>query len=85
MELDRNLVDRITELDDVTLNKSIGKVAESMGIDASLAQMYLGDMSKIREAVKNLTQEDLNQITQTLGQENTQKLVENIRKEMGGN
>jgi len=82
MELDRELVNRIAELDDATLNQSIGKVAESMGIDASLAQMYLGDMSKVREAVKNLTQEDLNQITQTLGQENTQKLVENIRKEM---
>ncbi len=84
MELDRDLLEKIRLLDDDKLRLAIGNVAQSMGIDPNMAAAYLGDMQKIKDTVASLKQEDLNQIQNALGQENTEKLVEKIRSEVKG-
>ena len=84
MELDRHLLEKICLLDDDTLAATIGSVAQSMGVNPALASMYLTDMSKVKSAVQNLTQSDLDRITDAFGEETTEKLVENIRREVKG-
>lgn len=82
MELDKELLEKIRLLDDDSLRCAIGSVAESMGIDPGLAAVYLGDMGKIKETVAGLTQSDLDQLQSAIGEENTKRLVETIRKEV---
>jgi hypothetical protein len=84
MELDRHLLEQISLLDDDTLAATIKGVAQSMGMNPALTSMYLTDMSKVKSAVQNLTQSDLDRITDAFGEETTEKLVENIRREVKG-
>ena len=83
MDLDQELIDQITAMDDETLKKSIGSIARSMGVDPALAAMYLTDMGKIRSAVKNLNAEDLARVRESLGEETANSIIQNIRAELG--
>jgi len=82
MELDRELLDQIRDMDDNALSEGVGKIAQNLGVDPGMAKRYLGDTAKIREAVANLTPEDLERITQALGKDTTAQLAEQIRREM---
>lgn len=82
MEFDRELAEKIRFLDDQTLKRTILSVAENMGVNTTLVSSYLGDMSGIKEAVSNLTEEDFRRVEQSLGEENTKALVDCIRKEV---
>lgn len=84
MELDRNLLEKINLLDDKSLRSVIENVAAGMGLDSKMASLYLQDMSKIKKTVSNLSQADLDRIQSTIGEENTQNLVEHIRREVKG-
>lgn len=82
MELDRELLDQINGMDEETLSAGIGRIARNFGIDPQLAKRYLGDMSKVKEAVANLNQSDLDRITAALGKETAEQLANDIRREV---
>ncbi|MBR5295217.1 MAG: hypothetical protein IKU24_01350 [Clostridia bacterium] len=83
MDLEQELIGKIAALDDETLRKSIGSVAKNMGFDPNLAALYLTDMDKIREAVKNLKPEDLTRVKENLGEDTVDEIIKNIRSELG--
>ena len=82
MEIDRSLLGKIHQLDDASLKEAILSVAGNMGIDPVLAAGYLTDMGKIKETVAGLTQDDLDRVQSTIGEENTKHLMDEIRKEV---
>jgi hypothetical protein len=82
MELDRDLINQIHAMDDASLALGIEKIAKKFGVDPLLAQHVLGDISKVKEAVANLNQQDLDRITQALGPETAEKLAQDIRREV---
>ena len=84
MELDRELLNQIHAMDDKALSSGIQKIAQNLGVDPMLAKMYLGDTEKVKQAVANLSQEDLNRICQAIGQDNAEKLAREIRREVKG-
>ena len=84
MELDRNLLQEIGNMDDETLRGVIGSICSNMGLDPKMASAYLSDMGKIKKTVMGLTEEDLNRVEQALGEENTRNLVETLRREARG-
>jgi hypothetical protein len=81
MEREQELLRQIAEMDDDALRAGLGKVAESMGIAPSLAGAYLSDLGKIRETVLSMTSEDLQKISETLGEENMQQLLNQLQGE----
>lgn len=83
MSSEQDLIRQIAAMDDDSLRESIGRVVVGMGIDPSLAALYLGDLGKIRETVMGLTEEDLKQIRNRLGDDTVDGILTNIRKEMG--
>lgn len=85
MEMDRELLEKIRLLDDESLRRVIGNVAEGMGLDPQITAPYLADMGRIKETVAGLSQEDLNRIRGAIGEENTQNLMTQIQKEVKGN
>ena len=85
MELDRNMLNKISLLDDESLRAAIGNVAKEMGLDSSMVAPYLRDMEKIKSTVSNLTAEDWNRIQSAIGEENTKNIVSKIQKEIGEN
>jgi len=84
MEMDRELLEKIRLLDDESLRRVIGNVAEGMGLDAKMTAPYLADMGKIKETVAGLSQEDLDRIQGAIGEENTKNLMTQIQKEVKG-
>ncbi len=82
MESNKELIDQIIAFDDETLKNTLGSVARNMGIDPNLAAVYLSDMGKIRQAVQNLTDEDLNRVKESLGEETVGDIIQNIRQEI---
>ncbi len=83
MDFDMELLKRVGELDDATLKESILKVAESMGVDPSMAGQYVTDMKVIRQAVTNLTPQDMANLQNALGEETLSAIESNVRKELG--
>lgn len=81
MDNERDLIRQIGLMDDDTLRAGLGKVAESMGVSPSLASMYLSDMTKIRETLSGLTPEDLQKITASLGEENMNQILDQLKGE----
>jgi hypothetical protein len=82
MDTNKELIDQIAALDDETLKNTIGSVARNMGFDPKLAAGYLSDMGKIRQAVQNLTDEDLDRVKESLGEEMMGNIIQNIRREI---
>ena len=82
MDLARDLLEKIRLLDDDSLRTAIGNVAAGMGLDARVTAPYLADMTKIKQTVSGLTQEDLDRIQSAIGEENTRNLMKEIRKEV---
>ena len=83
MDFDMELLKRVGELDDATLKESILKVAESMGVDPSMAGRYVTDMNAIRQAVTNLTPQDMANLQNALGADTLAAIESNVRKELG--
>ncbi len=81
MEREQDLIRQIAEMDDNTLRDGLGKVAESMGIAPSLAAMYLSDLDKIRETIMGLSTEDLQKISANLGEENMNRILDDLKGE----
>ena len=82
MELDRELLKKIQLLDDSALRDAIENVARNMGIDPDSVNPYLQDMWQIKKTVSGLTQGDLDRIGLYIGEENTRRLMDQIREEM---
>ena len=81
MDREQELIRQIGTLDDDALRAGLGKVAESMGIAPNLAAMYLSDMKRIRETLSSLTPEDLQKITENLGEENMNQILGSLKGE----
>ena len=79
MDQEQKIIREIAEMDDASLRRSLGKVAESMGIAPSLAAAYLSDLDKIRETVCGLTGEDLQKIRTSLGDENMDRILSDLK------
>lgn len=82
MDNSKDLIDQIAALDDETLKNTIESVARNMGFDPNLAAVYLSDMGKIRRTVQNLTEEDLDKVKKSLGEEVMEDIVQNLRLEI---
>ncbi len=82
MEFDRDLLAKIRQLDDSSLRSTIENVAREMGLDPDLTRLYLSDMSKIKETVATLSEEDWNRVQGAMGEENTKTLMDTIRREV---
>jgi hypothetical protein len=81
MDREQELIRQIGTLDDDALRAGLGKVAQSMGIAPNLAAMYLSDMKRIRETLSSLTPEDLQKITENLGDENMNQILGSLKGE----
>lgn len=83
MDFDQNLIRDIASMPDEALKSGIVQVAQNMGIDPMMAGAYLSDMGKIRSAISNLTEEDLQKICHQLGEDQVNEIISNIKNEMG--
>lgn len=84
MEFDRDFFEGIKQMDDLALSDTIRSIAVGMGVDPSLVQHYLQDMSKVKEAVAGLDRESFDKIRSVLGEEKANEVMENLRSQMKG-
>ncbi len=62
MQLDRNMLRRLLELDDDSLAKVIRTIAAESGIDPSSLGIDLGTVQSIRQALGSVNDQDLAQL-----------------------
>jgi hypothetical protein len=59
MQIDRATLERLLTLSDGQLKFIMGKIAGENGIDLSGLNVNLGDMSSVRNAIRNISDRDL--------------------------
>lgn len=75
MQLDRNTLSRILELDDANLWQTIVLIGKEAGFDLSKQKMSESDMAKLRAALSGATDKDIRRAAEQL---------EMRKKKMGG-
>lgn len=66
MQLDRKMLDRLLSLSDRQLQAVIDKLVSEYGLDLSGFQVREGDMSALRRAIRNASDEELLSMTRQL-------------------
>lgn len=82
MEFDQSFFDNVKNMDDAVLSEAILAIAGQMGVDRSLVQHYLKDMSKVKDAVSSLDAEGYERIRRSLGEEKTNEVINTLRSQM---
>lgn len=67
MQLDRNALERLLSLNDAQLKYIITRLAVDNGLELSAFNISGGDISSIRRALQNATDEDIARAAEQLG------------------
>ena len=81
MELDENLKAKIAALNEDQLRAGILAVARQMGVEDKKAASRLGDMKKVKKTLENLTQKDLDRISNRIGKDKAEEWMAAVKKE----
>ncbi len=73
-----NLKNAVSSIDDETLRLKVEQIASSLGISESAIGQKMGDISFIRSAVMNMSEQDLYNIISAVGVENAQSILRGI-------
>ena len=81
MKLDRAAVDRLLNLDDGTLKKTISALISAAGLDSNAASEVTGDLNAIRNVLSRVSDSDISNMTKVLGEERTAAMLEKLGKD----
>ena len=80
MQIDKNKLHSLANLDDETLKKTITQTAAQCGADTRKVSASLSDMGRLRATMMSLSEKDIEKILRAVGPENAQIIAENIKK-----
>lgn len=83
MELDQNLREKLSALDDAALTETAIKIGREMGVPPRVLCSFASDSAKIRETLAQIRQEDFDKVATALGEDKAESLIETLRREVG--
>ena len=83
--IDKKELDKINNISDDELRKSISQVAQSAGLDSNTIGQMLSDIGAIRKTVSTVSQNDIDAIVRNLGEENVGKIADILKNNTRGN
>ncbi len=81
MNIDKNSLQKLSQMNDAELKAKILEIAENCGADTQKLSSRL-DTSKIKKSISALSQDDINRIMSALGEKNAEIIKRSI--ENGG-
>ena len=81
MELDRQMLQQLMNMNDEALRASIERVAQAAGASETQIKRMTGNMRDVRRRLSRVSERDLHQISETLDT----SLLEEIRRAANGN
>lgn len=75
MQIDKNLLDQLLNLDDTTLSRTITLLADATGIDRKNADAAIADLRLVRASLSNATDSDIQKAISMLGEERVRALT----------
>ena len=81
MELDRQMLQQLMNMNDEALRASIERVAQAAGASETQIKRMTGNMRDVRRRLSRVSERDLHQIFETLDP----SLLEEIRRAANGN
>ena len=81
MELDRQMLQQLMNMNDEALRASIERVAQAAGASETQIKRMTGNMRDVRRRLSRVSERDLHQISETLDH----SLLEEIRRAANGN
>jgi hypothetical protein len=70
-----NLKNAVSSIDDETLRCKVEEIISTLGISESAISNKIGDISFIRNAVMNMSEQDICNMINTVGAENAQNIL----------
>lgn len=83
MQLDKNMLDQLLNLDDMTLSRTITLLADAVGIDKNSANAAIADLRLVRSSLANATNADIEKAVSMLGEERAKTLMGLFGKQNG--
>ncbi len=80
MDNTENLKNVIGSIDDETLRRKIESIAAALGLSADVAQSRFTDTAFIRDAVMNMSAQDLDNILTVIGKDRANDILRDINK-----
>ncbi len=79
MELNKDLINKLSQLDDGDLAEIIRTVACAAGVDAHKAELAAKNTGNIRRRLGKMTEEDILQLTQSVGEEKAKDILSKLK------
>ena len=79
MEINKDLINKLSRLDDNDLSEIIRAVASAAGVDERRAEHVAKNPGNIRRKIGKMTEEDLLQLAQSVGEEKAKDILSKLQ------
>lgn len=82
-QIDRTMLDQLLSLDDQTLSRTIGLLANAAGIDPRSANAAISDLRSVRASLGNATDADIQKAVAMLGPDRVNAIMTMLGRQNG--
>lgn len=82
--ISKSSLDKINDISDEQLKKTLEQVALSSGIDATAITPFLSDIGAIRKAVSSVSQRDIDNLMSSVSEENAGRIADILKNNLQG-
>lgn len=80
MNIDKETLQKLLNLDDGTFKAKVTQAASASGINNDKLDKMLGDVSNLKKVLGNLTESDLKKMAVIVGTDKVENVLENLKK-----
>jgi len=82
--ISKSSLDKINDISDEQLKKTVEQIALTSGIDASTITPFLSDIGAIRKAVSSVSQSDIDNLMSNISEENAGRIADILKNNLQG-
>lgn len=75
MEIDKDIIDKISNLSDKELAEAVTKVGEMLGANPQTAKRISKNPSNLRKRINNISQRDIDKIKKSVGETEIAEII----------
>lgn len=79
MNIDKSSLQKLAEMDDAELKKSILSVAAACGADIKKLERHLGDIPSLKKSISSLSQKDIDRAMKRMGEKRADIISQSIK------
>lgn len=79
MDFDAKMFDKIKNMDNSEFNKKIEETAQSMGLDARMLKLLIGNPENLKNKLQKLNADEVRRLSSKLSPEMLSKIKENLK------